>query len=362
MKGLRTLINYYFYCGIDKEEYNAVKKNAYISNFNVWRILHLFIAIVCGILFTATFFLDPLKINRAFYFSGLVYSSVVIIFFYILKKDSVIAQLIIYLSITLLFLLGCCITSKNPVVPATTFITMLLITPMFMIDRPVFMTIELCSATAIFILWMHKIKEYEIWRIDVINVIIFTVVGIFLNVVANSIRIKEFVLTRQIKLQKDIDEMTGLSNKSALTRKIDKFLADTSSDKGIMFMLDIDHFKMINDTYGHDIGDDVILQLGHFLGSLFTGEEIVGRFGGDEFIVFIKNTNDEDFACRIANEIISKASDVIVLPEKDKKVSVSIGIALYNGLEKSYSEIFKKADLAMYKSKASQDIKYNIYM
>ena len=90
--------------------------------------------------------------------------------------------------------------------------------------------------------------------------------------------------------------MTGLKNKGALTREINEYLNDTSKDKGIMFLLDINHFKAVNDTYGHDVGDSVISQLGEVLKEIFTDDSIVGRFGGDEFIVFIKNTDSEEVA------------------------------------------------------------------
>ena len=302
-----------------------------------------------------------MEMNRVFYLIAFLYSAIAFCSFLVLKKDSLIAQLIIYLSISLLFLFGGFITANKPEIPATTFIVLLLITPMFMIDKPYFMAIELCTASAVFLVWMHEVKPYEIWRYDLINVLIFTVVGIFLHVIANSIRIREFVLKREINLQKDTDEMTGLRNKGALTREINEYLADKSAGKGILFVLDVDRFKAINDTYGHDTGDRVISQLGAFLGGMFTGDEIVGRYGGDEFIVFIRGTDDPDAARNIAAKMISGASDTVELPDRKRKVSISIGIAMYRGAEDNYSEIFKKADTALYQSKADPENRFCVY-
>jgi len=361
MKGIKTLGKYFFYCGIEKEEYNAVKKDAYVSNFVLWRILHYVMAFSFLLLFFASFFNDILGANRYFYVALLGYAIVAIIFFSFLRKDSIVAQFLIYLSITILMLFGCLITRNNPTVPAASFIAILLITPMFMIDKPFFMTINLCFASSFFLIWMYHIKPYNIWRIDVSNVVPFTLVSILINIISNSIRIKEFVLRREINIQKDMDELTGLKNKGALTRAINKYLADKTSTKGLMFMLDIDRFKAINDTYGHDIGDFVIAQLGHFLGEHFTHQEIVGRFGGDEFIVFIKNSDDKQEAREIAESIVKGASDFIKLPDNSKKVSVSIGIAIYRGEENNYSEIFKKADTALYTSKANSQERFFIY-
>ena len=128
-----------------------------------------------------------------------------------------------------------------------------------------------------------------------------------------------------------------------------------------MFVLDVDRFKAINDVYGHDVGDNVIIQLGRFLGSRFTSHEIVGRFGGDEFIVFIKNTNDLDSARKIAEDLVEGVSKGVLLPNNEKGVSISIGIAAYNGQENNYSEIFKKADTAMYKAKADPENRFYVY-
>ena len=361
MSTLKVLRNYFFYSGIDKEEYEAVKKDAYVSNYLVWRILHVVMAAAFAFLYISSLFNDLLESNKLFYLVALIYSVITSGLFFILKKDSLIAQLIIYLSISLMFVFACLITQNKPEIPATTFIVLLLIAPMFMIDKPFFMTFELAVASAVFLVWMYYVKPYDIWQMDMINVVIFTIAGIILNIIANSIRIKEFVLTRKLNIQKDTDELTGLKNKGAMTREINNYLAAGQSGKGIMFLMDVDHFKSINDTLGHDVGDDVIVQLGHLLGSKFDNNELAGRFGGDEFVVFIKDANDPEVARNAAAAIVREAYDSITLPDKDWRVSISIGVVIYNGLEKDYSEIFKKADIALYRSKADKVNRYCFY-
>ena len=361
MKFLRKLRNYVCYCGIEKDEFNAVKKDAYISNFVVWRILHFLMTVSFAVLFISSLFNELLKTNLIFYLGALIYSVIAVGAFFVLKKDSIIAQFFIYLSISMLFLFGCFITQNKPDMPATMFFTLLLITPMFMIDRPYFMAIEMTAASAVFIIWMHGVKPYNVWRLDLINIFIYLTLGIFLHVIANSIRIKEFVLTKKINIQKDTDDMTGLKNKGALTGEINKYLANKSTDKGKMFLLDIDRFKSINDTYGHDVGDDVIRQVGDFLRGEFKNGEIVGRFGGDEFIVFIKDTDSTEAASAFARDIISGTARTVTLPDENEKISVSIGISVYHGEEKNYSEIFKKADIALYKAKADNETQFCFY-
>ena len=270
-------------------------------------------------------------------------------------------QLLIYLSISVLFIFAAFITANKPSVPGITFIVFLIMTPMFMIDKPYFMSLELIVATTIYAIWMHAVKDPDIFELDLANVIIFTVVGIFIHVITNSMRIKEFVLIREINVQKDIDELTGLKNKAALTREIGAFVESSNANKGLFFVLDINFFKAINDKYGHDEGDIILNKFGNYFKEKFINDEIVGRFGGDEFIIFIKDNDDKEFAKKVALEIYNEVEENIKLPNPDEKVTVSIGIAIYQGQEKHYSDIFKKADVALYKTKDNRQIKYSIY-
>ena len=362
MKVLHTVRNYIFYCGIEKDAYSTLKKDAYVSNFKVWRVLHCLMAFVFAMLFLGSLSVDIMAKNKLSYLLMFVYSAVVTcLFLFVFRKDSLYAQLVIYLSISMLFLFGAMITQNQPDTPATTFIVMLLITPMFMIDKPYFIAIELGAASAVFLIWMRGVKPYDVWRVDTANVITYAFVGIFLHMIANSIRIKEFVLSRELRIQKDTDDLTGLMNKGAVTREINDFLADGSRDKGLMFLLDIDRFKSINDTYGHDVGDRVIREFGAILREIFTNDEIVGRFGGDEFIVFIKDTDDALTAENVARRIIDDAAERIRLPDSAWSFSVSVGIAAYHGAETNYSEIFKKADIAMYRAKADRTAQFSFY-
>ena len=206
---------------------------------------------------------------------------------------------------------------------------------------------------------MH-VKSYETWSFDVVNIVTYTAIGIFLHVISSSIRIKEFVLTRKINIQKDTDELTGINNKAAVTRGINEYLKDKKQNKGVMIILDVDRFKAINDNYGHDVGDSVISQMGTLLKRQFVNDEIIGRFGGDEFLVFVKNTDSKETAAIIADNVISDAAKNIKVVD-GYSVSVSLGMAIYQGEENNYSEIFKKADIALYRAKADKEKRYCIY-
>ena len=362
MQLLKKIRNYFCYCGLEKDEYHEVKKSAYISNFEIWRILHLMMTIIFLALSIGSFINDLMGMNKWFYIGAFVYSFLAaLLFFLIKKKDALWPQFIIYLSISVLFIFGCFITSNKPEIPAITFIAFLVITPMFMIDKPYFMSLELIVAATVYLVWMYFIKEPDIFKIDLANIIIFTFVGIFIHIVVNSVRIKEFMLIRVINTQKDTDELTGLKNKAALTREIGEFVESSNENKGLFFVIDINYFKVINDTYGHDEGDIILNKLGKYFKEKFVNDEIVGRFGGDEFIIFIKNTDDIECAKKIALEMYQEVEEAIKLPNEKESITISIGIAVYQGQEKHYSDIFKKADVALYKTKDNRSLKYSIY-
>ena len=153
------------------------------------------------------------------------------------------------------------------------------------------------------------------------------------------------------------DGLTGLLNRQAYYAETSKSRKDITA----IVSLDMNGLKKVNDTYGHDVGDSVLKELGNYLYNKFTNEEIVGRFGGDEFVIFLKNEDNADIALKIAQEIVNESSEQVTLPSDEVKFSVNIGMAIYHGEEKNYSELFKKADIALYKTKADRKIKYNLY-
>ena len=361
-KILRTLRNYICYCGIEKEEYNAVKKDAYVSNFEIWRFLLVLMSVAFAALFIYSVVSPFAQNNRWFYLGTFVYATIAaVVFFLFKKKDSILGQFIIYLSVLVLLGTGCLIASNKPDTPATTFIALLLVAPMFVISKPYIMITEIICADAFYLIWMSFVKEPAVFKMDFVNIIAFSAVSMITLVIACSIRIKEFILIRKINIQKDIDELTGLKNKAALTREIGNFVEASNTNKGLFFVLDINFFKQINDTYGHDVGDIILTELGKYFSSKFVSGEIVGRFGGDEFIIFIKDHDEAEYAKQVALEISHDVEAVVTLPDPNKTVSVSIGVAIYHGEEKHYSDIFKKADVALYKTKEDRSVRYSIY-
>lgn len=164
----------------------------------------------------------------------------------------------------------------------------------------------------------------------------------------------------EIKKKASLDEMTGVYTKSATERIIDKVLADEPQGSHSLFIIDLDDFKQANDSYGHQFGDFCIKEFVRLLRSNFRESDIVGRVGGDEFVVFVQSQNMEwvrqkaEQLCRMLDTVCRKNSSVW-------KMSVSIGIAVAPKDGKSFETLYAKADKALYETKKSGKNGYMLY-
>ena len=144
-----------------------------------------------------------------------------------------------------------------------------------------------------------------------------------------------------------LDQHTRLFNKVETQRLVDEYLAQGEPGTHVLFIVDIDHFKQINDTFGHTVGDTLITDMSHKIRESFRNSDIVGRIGGDEFVVFMKATT-EAFARKKAELLCKNARKVVYGGEERLQVTVSVGGAVYGKDGMNYAELFDSADEAMY--------------
>ena len=158
-------------------------------------------------------------------------------------------------------------------------------------------------------------------------------------------------LEEQLVRQSQIDGLTKALNKVTVEEKIAASLA--AHDSGLLFMIDVDDFKQINDSNGHLVGDQVLAAIARALFDVFRCDDPVGRVGGDEFVAFARGADEADVvdakrrALRDRTEFITKDLGV--------SVSLSIGVARYPHDGTTYQELFDAADRAMYREKQERD-------
>lgn len=159
------------------------------------------------------------------------------------------------------------------------------------------------------------------------------------------------------------DQLTSLPNRALfmdrLQHSIDR--ANRSNNKvGLMF-IDLDGFKNVNDTLGHQAGDELLKHVAHRLLKSVRSEDTVARLGGDEFTLILEELHDADGAVVVANKVLQSVSEVINLSGNEVKVGASIGISLYPDDAKDVENLIKTSDTAMYHSKKEGKNQYQFY-
>lgn len=149
------------------------------------------------------------------------------------------------------------------------------------------------------------------------------------------------------------DSMTELLNRGAIEQSIDQSLGEYTSEKCILMLFDIDKFKTVNDTKGHIVGDLLLKKIAQLMSSEFRKIDILGRLGGDEFIIFIRDIEDEDVIISKAMDFLGKLRKLSEEGDFGIDISGSMGIAISPRDGKTFAQLYERADELMYKAKDS---------
>jgi diguanylate cyclase (GGDEF)-like protein len=159
------------------------------------------------------------------------------------------------------------------------------------------------------------------------------------------------------------DALTGLPNRALLLDRLQQALAAAArsgAGVGVLF-LDLDHFKEVNDSFGHDAGDALLVGAAERLGALVRKNDTVARLGGDEFVMVISELADPGDAARVAAKVVEAFARPFPVAGQDLKVGASIGIALAPGDATDGATLLKHADMAMYQAKREGRCGYRCY-
>ncbi|MBQ0051711.1 MAG: GGDEF domain-containing protein [Treponema sp.] len=239
---------------------------------------------------------------------------------------------------------------------AASYNAILPIMPILFIDR----NWRMMSFTAFFemifcyLAWKYKVPEMA--AMDTINSVCFTLVSFGFCIYMNHMHIADFLLRKTIKIERDYDGMTAVLTKVAFRRDVLKDLGK-ENPCGILMIVDIDNFKSINDGCGHDVGDQVIKDIARTIKSNFRTSDVVGRFGGDEFVVYMPSTKDFNLGELKAASMVRDIQEKVKIGEEQKSASVSIGFTMVCATD-NYDSLLKRADQALYKAKKNGKNRY----
>ncbi len=168
-------------------------------------------------------------------------------------------------------------------------------------------------------------------------------------------------LERRLRKIAEYDQLTGLVNRPFFFEYLEKTLKNESSGMVAVLFIDLDGFKEINDSLGHDVGDVLLASVARSIRSSAADEDMVARLGGDEFIVVRTAVADSNEAASLANKIIRTLQQPIQIDEHELTISASIGIAMANGNDTDPHTIVKHADVAVYQAKDRGRNNYQFY-
>ena len=154
------------------------------------------------------------------------------------------------------------------------------------------------------------------------------------------------------------DPLTKLPNRRLLFKYLEKYMASTARHKGYgaILLIDLDGFKELNDQYGHDAGDQVLIEVSHRIQSIIRSEDVAARLGGDEFVVLLQHLGADEqkareSALQVAEKLVGLASQPIQFNGVILNVGASIGVRQFSEEVLDTETAIKEADIAMYQAK-----------
>lgn len=168
---------------------------------------------------------------------------------------------------------------------------------------------------------------------------------------------------RELELlrQSSIDPLTGLLNRAACLQRINEILMASPEQPGALLMIDVDDFKLVNDTFGHMYGDKVLAGIAYKLKTVFGGNAVVGRFGGDEFVVFMPGISSDSVVYEKAQIVARELQSEQKEGDRTVKVSNSIGIVFCPRHGVRFQELYVKADTALQHAKKTGKSCYTVF-
>ncbi len=348
--------------GIESSVYTKNKAAICSSNLKTLRITSLFGSLAYFILTAVSLLFPPLfPLTKAYLVAALCMVVVYLLSKHIHYYKNSAYLLLFYTFFSICFALAIYIGAWHQVhLNATAFCVFMVALPLLIIDKPYRINLYLAGITIIYLFIITYKKEPALILTDTVNCIVFYLVAIFVNNHTIHTKLADIINRSLIEQERDTDSLTKLYNRGAAEQIIKNHLLLQRNTDAFM-IIDLDNFKHINDSLGHAQGDVVLTELAYGLQRICRASDVVARFGGDEFIVFLPNIGSvKNVECR-AGYILALLNGTLEQHYLSCPVTGSIGIALTGRDGHNYEQLFYKADVALYRAKKRGKNRYCFY-
>ena len=208
---------------------------------------------------------------------------------------------------------------------------------------------------------VEESRKHENWELDELFTLLMISAFAFLFITIRNGRYLKLEIKRRLEAEKEIktlaffDSLTGLPNRDLCHNRLEHILihAKRSNSLAAILFIDLDSFKAVNDTYGHDAGDYVLKETATRMSNRLRSVDTLARIAGDEFIIILESLSSTNNASNLAEKLIEVIEPPFIIDGHEAYIGLSIDIAIFPGDGKTAEELIKNADTAMYHAKDS---------
>ena len=338
------------YWGVDEATYNKTKDLAKNENYSNFLLLCNVGGVVLSVLTVVSMINEYLeKYREVFGIFTVAFIMLAVVFRFYVKWHKKILMPMCYLASAILLAIAIVI---GPVLDSetlsTTFFILLFIVALLIVDLPMRVAMLFVLAGAGFCVAVIINRDVMMTH-DLVNCAIFLPVSLIMETKVEKRKFEQFSLQRQIERERDTDGLTTMLTRDAGQRMIELLLKDGSVKKASLVMMDLDNFKDVNDTYGHPAGDTLLETVGDILEHSFRDTDVLVRFGGDEFMLFLPDISEKEDVKVCMEKIRTHLTAMTAIPGHEQ--TASFGVAFFPEHGKTFEELFKQADKALYAAK-----------
>ena len=339
---IKKLKNILLYAGIDRFSYERIKPKIQKANLIMTTILSSFATVLITIMYITSFNSEGVKQNKTVYLAGLILSLVILLLSSTIARFHLgLTTFLVYLSYSIYYLYGILIGAvTDPHGKTVTFMVLLVFMPILFIDRPLHVIIVTIVYDCIFIILCYQNKEGAVLSVDLIDSVIFGILGLASGIVVNYMKVKGYTLEQKLHEISRIDQLTQIKNRNAYEVERDSIPDLCKYSLGCIY-IDVNGLHELNNSKGHQNGDKMLIEIASEVKDAFS-DDFSYRIGGDEFIAFIPDKSQAD---------IDKAIFEMIDKIESMHYHIAVGYATSKTKHLSLDTLIKTAESNMFCNK-----------